>query len=142
MREKMVSRLQCVRYVIETFSKNLFTEWPLTLQPIADVLTQVWMCASIFMMVAITMERHFAICSPHQYRIHLILTPKWKHLVRYVGPAIMASFLFNIPAFFNMEVCNIIFSFLSLFRAKRTKMQVSESSKFGMFEVQPNTRYI
>ena len=32
------------------------------------VIDHVSMCGSVFMMVALTLERHFAICSPHAYR--------------------------------------------------------------------------
>ena len=32
---------------------------------------QVFMAASVFMIVAFTFERHFAICNPHTYRIHI-----------------------------------------------------------------------
>ena len=36
-----------------------------------DVFAHVSMCASVLVTVAFTFERHFAICSPHQYRIHI-----------------------------------------------------------------------
>jgi hypothetical protein len=50
---------------------------PKKIPPISDsetvlsymhVTAHVSMCASVFMMVALTLERHFAICSPHAYR--------------------------------------------------------------------------
>ena len=72
---------------------------------VATVLAKVFMCASILMLVALTWERHFAICSPHQYRIHIRTTPRWRHLCRYFIPVMLCSILFNIPTFINIEVC-------------------------------------
>ena len=76
---------------------------------VATVLAKVFMCASILMLVALTWERHFAICSPHQYRIHIRTTPRWRHLCRYFIPAMLCSILFNIPTFINIEVCTALF---------------------------------
>merc|ERR1711962_1540082 len=70
---------------------------------VAIVLAKVFMCASILMLVALTWERHFAICSPHQYRIHVRTTPRWRHLCRYYIPVMLCSILFNIPTFINIE---------------------------------------
>lgn len=87
-------------YFLLHFS-SFFTEsdW----KPWSDVMSQVFMTASILMLVALTWERHFAICSPHQYRIHIRTTSKWRHLTRYFVPVTFFSFFFNIPAFFNMD---------------------------------------
>ena len=71
---------------------------------VAIVLAKVFMCASILMLVALTWERHFAICSPHQYRIHVRTTPRWRHLCRYYIPVMLCSIIFNIPTFINIEV--------------------------------------
>ena len=71
---------------------------------VANAFGQVFMTASVFMVVALTYERHFAICSPHRYRIHIRTTPWWKHLAFYVVPVTVASILFNIPSFLNIEV--------------------------------------
>ena len=75
---------------------------------VATVLAKVFMCASILMLVALTWERHFAICSPHQYRIHIRTTPRWRHLCRYFIPVMLCSILFNIPTFINIEVCTAL----------------------------------
>eukprot|EP00094_Tigriopus_californicus_P000295 TCALIF_00285-PA protein Name:"Similar to FR FMRFamide receptor (Drosophila melanogaster)" AED:0.21 eAED:0.21 QI:91/0.57/0.37/0.62/0.57/0.75/8/0/476 len=73
------------------------------LDKLLDVLAQVSMCSSVLMIVAFTFERHFAICSPHQYRIHICTTPPWKHLSYYVVPVTLLSFFFNIPMFMNLD---------------------------------------
>ena len=100
-----------------------FPDWVFTLQPMANVLAQVFMCASILMLVALTWERHFAICSPHQYRIHIRTTSRWRHLCRYFVPVTLCSFLFNIPTFINVEVI-YLFYFLFIFPPNFANMYV------------------
>jgi len=68
-----------------------------------DVFAHVSMCASCFMIVALTCERHFAIDSPHQYRVHLRITKWWKHIAYYVVPVTFCSFFFNVPLFINLQ---------------------------------------
>ena len=89
---------------------------PVFLKAVEQVLgcfSQVAMCLSVLMIVAFTFERHFAICSPHRYRIHIRTTPPWKHLCYYIVPVTLLSFFFNIPMFMNLQVRNdIAFDFL------------------------------
>ena len=70
----------------------------------SDAIAHVVMCASVLMIVALTFERHFAICNPHKYRIHLRTTARWKHLAMYIAPVTAMSFFFNIPMFINLQV--------------------------------------
>lgn len=56
------------------------------------------------MIVALSYERHFAICSPHAYRIHLRTVPRWKHLIVYLVPVMIASILVNVPKIINLKV--------------------------------------
>lgn len=69
----------------------------------SDAVAHVSMCASVLMIVALTFERHFAICNPHKYRIHLRTTPRWKHLAMYIAPVTIFSLFFNIPMFINLQ---------------------------------------
>jgi hypothetical protein len=57
---------------LEIFLKAFFSFFDLDsdrLSSIMHVIDHVSMCGSVFMMVALTLERHFAICSPHAYRL-------------------------------------------------------------------------
>ena len=63
----------------------------------------VTMCASVLMIVALSHERYFAICSPHAYRIHLRSVQRWKHLAKYIVPVLILSVFFNVPIFINLK---------------------------------------
>ena len=86
---------------------SIILSFPGAMSPITsyvNVLGHVSVCASIFMIVALSYERHFAICSPHAYRIHLRTVPRWKHLINYIIPVILVAVVFNIPMFINLQV--------------------------------------
>ena len=68
-----------------------------------EVFAHISMCASVLMIVALTFERHFAICNPHKYRIHLRTTARWKHLCAYIAPVTAMSLFFNVPMFINLQ---------------------------------------
>ena len=40
--------------------------------------------------------------SPHAYRIHLRITPRWKHLTMYILPVTLMAIFVNIPLFVNL----------------------------------------
>ena len=83
-----------------------------------DVLGQVSVCASVFMIVALSYERHFAICSPHAYRIHLRTVARWKHLAVYVVPVVIASVFVNVPKIINLKremMKNVIYVKINLY---------------------------
>ena len=46
------------------------------------VASHISLCASVLMIVALSHERYFAICSPHIYRIHMRSVSRWKHLAK------------------------------------------------------------
>ena len=89
-----------------------------------NVLGHVSVCASIFMIVALSYERHFAICSPHAYRIHLRTVPRWKHLINYIVPVILVAVVFNIPMFINLQVRNRIKQLPKTFMVTRVSLTV------------------
>ena len=74
-----------------------------------NVLGQIFLCASVFMIVGISCERRFAICSPHAYRIHVKTTPLWKHLMMYLTPVLSGAIAFNIPYIINVTVSRVVY---------------------------------
>ena len=74
--------------------------------PTAEICSRVFICASVLMVIALSYERQFAICMPHTYRINLKTVPRWRHLMKYIGPVIFCSLAFNLPIFLSMKVKN------------------------------------
>ena len=77
-------------------------------------------CATIYMTLALTTERYFAVCRPHQYRAlsrvrgqnSTVLSFKilfqsissTKRFLAYVIPVTLTSFALNIPKFLEVEI--------------------------------------
>lgn len=55
------------KYIFMRNRKTIISDSDI-MSSVMDVIDHVSMCGSVFMMVALTLERHFAICSPHAYR--------------------------------------------------------------------------
>ena len=70
---------------------------------IAEMISRLSLSASVFMVIALSYERQFAICYPHSYRINLKIVPRWRHLVKYISPVIVFSVVFNLPIILSME---------------------------------------
>jgi len=66
------------------------------------VASHISLCASVLMIVALSHERYFAICSPHIYRIHMRSVSRWKHLAKYIVPVVLVSIICNIPMLINI----------------------------------------
>ena len=63
------------------------------------------LCGSIFMTVALSLERYRAVWRPVEYHNQCIGVNPWKRaLVSYLLPVMLFSILFNIPKFFEVEV--------------------------------------
>ncbi len=71
--------------------------------PYFSIASHISMCASVLMIVALSHERYFAICSPHAYRIHLRTVSRWRHLAKYIGPVLLVSVICNIPMLINLK---------------------------------------
>ena len=54
-------------------------------------------CASIYMTLAVTVERYIAVCRPHQYRNISQTMSNTKRLLVYIIPVTSISFALNIP---------------------------------------------
>ena len=83
---------------------NLFLDFLKPISPMAEICSRVSICASVLMVVALSYERQFAICWPHTYRINLKIVPRWRHLMKFIGPVILCSLVFNLPIFLNTQV--------------------------------------
>ena len=73
------------------------------IEPYVNLSSHVFICASIFLIVSLSLERRFAICSPHAYRIQMKTVPRWKHLAKYIVPVVITSLVLNIPLFLNLK---------------------------------------
>ena len=61
-------------------------------------------CASIYMTLAVTVERYIAVCRPHQYRTISLTMTNTKRLLVYIIPVTLLSFALNIPKFMEVTV--------------------------------------
>ena len=61
-------------------------------------------CASIYMTLAVTVERYIAVCRPHQYRTISLTMTNTKRLLVYIIPVTVLSFALNIPKFMEVTV--------------------------------------
>ena len=62
---------------------------------------RVTLVCSIYMIIAVAIERCFAVCYPHYY--HNLSAQKLRALY-YILPAVAAALLLNIPKFLEMEI--------------------------------------
>ena len=69
-------------------------------------------CASIYMTLAVTVERYIAVCRPHQYRNISQTMSNTKRLLVYIIPVTSISFALNIPKVsFTSSLGNVWISF-------------------------------
>ena len=61
-------------------------------------------CASIYMTLAVTVERYIAVCRPHQYRTISQTMSNIKRLLVYIIPVTTISFALNIPKFMEVKL--------------------------------------
>ncbi|XP_023331090.1 FMRFamide receptor isoform X2 [Eurytemora carolleeae] len=71
-----------------------------TVLPISDSLAHVAVTASVFFTVAISLERHTAVCSPLTYQARIVEKGHVCLLVSYSLPVILFSILLNLPRIF------------------------------------------
>ena len=61
---------------------------------------RITLVCSIYMMIAVAIERFFAVCFPHNYHN---LNAQRNRALYYIVPAIAAAFLVQIPTFFETK---------------------------------------
>ena len=57
-------------------------------------------CASIFLMIGVSVERYLAVCRPHHYRE---VQGRSNRVIMYILPALLAAVIINITKFFEVE---------------------------------------
>ena len=77
-----------------------------TLIPWSDGLCHIAITASIFLTIAITLERYYAVSSPYTYQIRLNKKGFWAILTYHIIPVILIAVIVNIPKL--LQVFNIL----------------------------------
>ena len=57
-------------------------------------------CASIYLIIAVGVERYLAVCRPHHYRE---VQGRSNRVIIYILPALLAAMAINITKFFEVE---------------------------------------
>ena len=66
------------------------------------------MCASIYLIIAVGVERFLAVCRPHHYRE---VQGRSKRVVMYILPALLAAVAVNVTKFFEVKTVEFCFDF-------------------------------
>ena len=74
--------------------------------PYSDSLCHVSITTSVFLVMALTLERFYAICFAHTYQQRLMEKGNWRIVLSYIIPAILFAVLFNLPKM--LYVSNLI----------------------------------
>lgn len=78
--------------------------YPLLVYHIAECCCHLGLAASVFLTIAITLERYQAVCcSPHLYQSRLVSTGPRLLLAYYITPAVLLAVLLNIPRFLSVS---------------------------------------
>ena len=66
------------------------------------------MCASIYLIIAVGVERFLAVCRPHHYRE---VQGRSKRVVMYILPALLAALAVNVTKFFEVTTVEFCIDF-------------------------------
>ena len=58
------------------------------------------MCASIYLIIAVGVERYLAVCRPHHYRE---VQGRSNRVIIYILPALLGAIIINVTKFFEVE---------------------------------------
>ena len=67
------------------------------LAPLSDGLCHISITTSVFLTVAITIERYYAVCAPHMFKVRVAARGHWWIIYTYIIPTIFSAIFFNIP---------------------------------------------
>ena len=65
--------------------------------PYTDCLCHISITASVFLTMALTVERYYAVCSPHTYQARVAVRGHCWILLSYIIPTILGAVILNIP---------------------------------------------
>ena len=74
----------------------------LRLAPWTDAICHIAVSASVFITIAITMERYQAVCFPYTYQIRLVKKGNWYIMIGNMIPIFLAAVLLNMPKILNL----------------------------------------
>ena len=57
-------------------------------------------CGSIYLIIAVCVERYLAVCRPHHYRE---VQGRSNRVIMYIFPALLAAVIINVTKFFEVE---------------------------------------
>ena len=78
---------------IRVFIPTLLPE----LGPWSDGICHIAVTGSVFLTIAITVERYYAICSPHTYQTRVLERGHWCIISSYIVPVIVTAVMLNTP---------------------------------------------
>jgi hypothetical protein len=88
----------CVRVCIPTFLPEL--------GPWSDGICHIAVTGSVFLTIAITVERYYAICSPHTYQARVLERGHWCIISSYVVPVFVTAVMLNTPKVLHIgKIC-------------------------------------
>jgi hypothetical protein len=93
------------------FSINtLYPSNPLlsSLVPVSDGLCHIAVTASVFLTIAITVERFYAVCSPFTYQTREVERGHWWILSSYIMPVMLTATMLNIPKLLHLSKMDLV----------------------------------
>ena len=66
-------------------------------------LQNILMSWETFLLMSIATERFLAVCHPLVYRAHKVRHSPRVHMMTYIMPSVLLSFIINIPKFFEIK---------------------------------------
>ena len=69
---------------------------------------RICVCSSIYLIIAVGVERYLAVCRPHHYRE---VQGRSKRVVMYILPALLAAIMVNVTKFFEVTTVEFCIDF-------------------------------
>merc|ERR1719318_2200585 len=79
-----------------------------SLVPVSDSLCHIAVTASVFLTIAITVERFYAVCSPFTYQTRVVERGHWWILSSYILPVLLTAIMLNIPKLLHLAKMDFV----------------------------------